>query len=255
MMNLVIWLLMIGQSPIGRSEHRPIVVELFTSEGCSSCPPADRLLADIVKTAPDGVEIIALSEHVDYWDGLGWRDPFSSKLFTERQNKYAEQFGPDRVYTPQMIVDGATEFVGSDRAQLMKAIADARTRAKASVAMAWRGAGSLNVTVSGAAKASDVMLAITEDGLSVDVKRGENAGHTLPHVRVVRSLVKIGQTDGAGAFSVTVPAAIQAGWKAASLRATVFVQTRGLGPITGAASVSFIAAAPLPLTAANSLPR
>ncbi len=225
----------------------PVVVELFTSEGCSSCPPADRLLADIVKNSPDGVEIIALSEHVDYWNGLGWRDPFSNKQFTERQSQYATHFGPDRVYTPQMIVDGATEFVGSDRVPLTKALTSAKTRAKASVTLGWRGANNLGVTISGAAAASDVMLAITEDGLSIDVKRGENAGRTLPHVRVVRSLVKIGQTDGAGAFSVAVPAAVQSGWKTASLRAAVFVQTRGLGPITGAASLAF--------TAADSLPR
>jgi hypothetical protein len=213
------------------------------------------LLAEIVKAMPDGVEVIALSEHVDYWDGLGWRDPFSSKQFTERQDRYAAHFGPDRVYTPQMIVDGATEFVGSDRAQLMKALATAKTRVKASVTLGWRGAGSLGVTIGGAAPSSDVMMAITEDGLSVDVKRGENAGHTLPHVRVVRSLVKIGQTDAAGAFSASVPAGVQAGWKPASLRATVFVQTRGLGAITGAASLPFIAAAPSALPAADLLPR
>lgn len=226
---------------------QPVVVELFTSEGCSSCPPADRLLADIVKTAPDGVEIIALSEHVDYWDGLGWRDPFSSKQFTDRQNRYAEHFGPDKVYTPQMIVDGSTELVGSDRSQLMQALTAAKARQKAAVTLAWRSATSLGVTVSGATGASDVLLAITEDGLSVDVKRGENAGHTLPHVRVVRSLMKIGQTDGGGAFTVAVPAAVKTDWKTASLRATVFVQSRGLGAITGAASVPFAAAAnPLP---------
>ncbi len=216
--------------------HR-VVVELFTSEGCSSCPPADRLLADIVKSMPEGIDVVALSEHVDYWDGLGWRDPFSNKVFTERQNRYAAHFGPDKVYTPQMIVDGATELVGSDRAQLMKALAAAKARAKASVTLAWHAAHTLVVKVSGAASSSDVMLAITEDGLSVDVKRGENAGHTLPHVRVTRSLVKIGQTDGTGAFTITMPAAAQAGWKAAALRATVFVQTRGLGPIAGASSL------------------
>jgi hypothetical protein len=236
------------------SARVPVVVELFTSEGCSSCPPADRLLADIVMNMPEGVDVVALSEHVDYWDGLGWRDPFSSKLFTERQDRYATHFGPDRVYTPQMIVDGAVEFVGSDRAQLLKALGAAKARAKASVTVGWRGANALDVNVSAAAKSSDVMLAITEDGLSVDVKRGENAGHTLPHVRVVRSLVKIGQTDDSGALTISVPATAQAGWKLASLRATVFVQTRGLGPISGAASLPF-AARPLAVTTADFLPR
>ena len=241
--KMAIFVLAIFGSPIF-AVRQPVVVELFTSEGCSSCPPADRLLADIVKTMPEGVEVIALSEHVDYWDGLGWRDPFSNKLFTERQDRYAAHFGPDKIYTPQMIVDGASELVGSDRAQLMKALTAARARAKASVTLAWRGANALDVKVTGAAKSSDVMLAITEDGLSVDVKRGENAGHILPHVRVVRSLVKIGQTDDNGALTISLPAEhvgadlqVRAEWKRAALRATVFVQTRGLGPIAGAASV------------------
>ncbi|TAK15095.1 MAG: DUF1223 domain-containing protein [Acidobacteria bacterium] len=246
MVNLVSWLSVIWLLGIGPSEHRPIVVELFTSEGCSSCPPADKLLAEIVKTMPDGVEIIALSEHVDYWDGLGWRDPFSSRQFTERQNRYADHFGPDRVYTPQMIVDGAAELVGSDRAHLMKALAAARAREKAAITMAWRDSQSLDVAVSGAAPASDVMLAITEDGLSIDVKRGENAGRRLPHARVTRELVKLGQTDSAGRFSMAVIAAPKPGWKVDSLRAVVFVQTRGLGPITGAASRLFPAADLLP---------
>jgi hypothetical protein len=236
--QLAICILAIVGSPIAAA-RQPVVVELFTSEGCSSCPPADRLLAEMVQNAPEGVEIIGLSEHVDYWDGLGWRDPFSNKLFTERQDQYARHFGPDKVYTPQMIVDGAAELVGSDRAQLLKALTAAKARAKASVTLGWHGANALDVKVSGAAKSSDVMMAITEDGLSVDVKRGENAGHTLPHVRVTRSLVKIGQTDDTGAITISVPAAAQAGWKGASLRATVFVQTRGLGPITGAASLPF----------------
>lgn len=233
----------------------PIVVELFTSEGCSSCPPADRLLADIVKNAPDGVEIIVLSEHVDYWDGLGWRDPFSSKQFTERQNRYAQQSWPNRVYTPQTVVDGAAEFVGSDRASLTTAIAAAKLRTKANVALGWSDGNTLGVTISGAANASDVMFAITEDGLATDVKRGENAGRKLPHVRVVRSLIKIGQTDNTGAFAMPLIAATQPGWNTASLRATVFVQTRGLGPITGAASLVFPAPKPLPFAATNPLPR
>jgi hypothetical protein len=242
-MNLVIWLSLIWLLPIGPSQQRPIVVELFTSEGCSSCPPADKLLAEIVKTMPDGVEIIALSEHVDYWDGLGWRDPFSSKQFTERQNRYADRFGPDKLYTPQMVVDGTTEFVGSDRRELIKALAAAKVRPRAAVTLSWAGGSTLTVKVTGAPRLSDVMLALTEDGLSVDVKRGENAGHTLPHVRVVRSLVKIGQIDETGAFSASVPATAQAGWNRAAVRATVFVQARGVGAISGAASVPLVAPA------------
>lgn len=235
----------IPRSPIADGPQ-PVVVELFTSEGCSSCPPADRLLAEIVAHAPSGLEIIGLSEHVDYWDGLGWRDPFSSRAFTDRQNRYAAHFGPDRVYTPQMIVDGADEFVGSDRGALTAALTKARAQMKGHVTLAWDAPEHLRVTVAGAGAGAEVMLALTEDGISTDVKRGENAGRTLPHVRVVRSLKKIGQTDGAGAFSLSVPAVTEATWQRKSLRATVFVQARGLGAITAAASRAFAAADPLP---------
>ncbi len=258
--NLVSWLSVIcllesaSSGHLAISSQPAVVVELFTSEGCSSCPPADRLLADIVKNSPDGIEIIALSEHVDYWDGLGWRDPFSSTQFTERQNRYATHW-PNRVYTPQMIVDGADELVGSDRNALLKALTTAKLRAKSVVSLAWTNARSLDIKVVGALPASDVMMAITEDGLSIDVKRGENAGQRLPHIRVVRTLVKIGQTDGAGAFLFAATPTPRDDWKAANLRATIFVQTKGLGPITGAASVPFRVVEPRPLAAANPLPR
>lgn len=235
----------ISRSPIA-DEPRPFLLELFTSEGCSSCPPADRLLAEVVKSAPGGADVIGLSEHVDYWDGLGWKDPFSSQQFTERQNRYAAHFGPDRVYTPQMIVNGSTELVGSDRGALTRALGAAASMPHGTVTLAWRDPKSLTVSTRGAAAGAEVMMAVTEDGLASDVTRGENAGHTLPHVRVVRSLVKIGQTDGAGAFAVTVPVATRSDWKTGALRVAVFVQARGLGPISAAASLPFAAADPLP---------
>jgi len=228
----------------------PALVELFTSEGCSSCPPADRLLAEFVQQSPvDGVGVIALSEHVDYWDGLGWRDPFSSTQFTERQNRYAARFGPDKTYTPQMIVNGTSEFVGSDRRAAVDALKKVLARTSADVRLSWTSGTTprqLAIGVAGGAS-SEVWLAVTEDGLTSDVRRGENAGRKLPHTGVARLMKKIGGTNAAGAFSDTVTIAIERGWSEPALRAVVFVQAARQGVISGAQSLRFRTAEPLPL--------
>src|SRR5690349_21126792 len=115
-------------------ESAPVLVELFTSEGCSSCPPADQVLTNLMDKQPvAGAEIITLSEHVDYWNSLGWNDPYSTATSTQRQRDYAEVFGEDSVYTPQMVVDGKTQFVGSDADKARESIARAAAVAKASV--------------------------------------------------------------------------------------------------------------------------
>ncbi len=215
----------------------PVVVELFTSEGCSSCPSADKLLADIERTQPiANAQVLVLSEHVDYWNRLGWRDPFSTHGFSQRQSDYADAFQHDGVYTPQMVVDGHAEFVGSDGTKARKAIAEAAGKPKAQVAVTGGEKLTVNVDrVPGSADA-DVLLAITESGLSSDVKTGENSGRQLNHTGVVRRLTVLGQTHG-GTFSTQVNPRVAAEWKRPNLQAVVFVQDRKTKQIFGAASV------------------
>lgn len=166
----------------------PILVELFTSEGCSSCPPADAVIARLHAEQPvPGVQLLVLSEHVDYWNNLGWRDPFSSAQFTERQSDY----GP-RMYTPQAIVDGRTDVLGSDEAGIEKAATAAMADPHGTVRFV-QNARSVQIVLAGLPPhgPAQVWLAILEDGLVSKVERGENAGRTLPHTAVVRSLTKL----------------------------------------------------------------
>ena len=234
----------------------PVIVELFTSEGCSSCPPADALLSKLETQQPvAGAEIIALEEHVDYWDQLGWRDPFSSAEWTERQRNYAQVFRSGSIYTPQMIVNGSTEFVGS-RAQRGGEIIEEAARQPVTV---------LNVTAATVANKQvaevtvrvvnldgsrqndqpEVWLAITETGLHSAVKGGENSGEDLHHASVVRKLQRLGsaapkQGGAAGAppFFAGVKVSLDSGWKRENLRVVAFVQERRSLRIIGAAQVS-----------------
>jgi hypothetical protein len=227
---------------------RPVVVELFTSEGCSSCPPADALLAKLDQQQRLGnAEIIALEEHVDYWDGLGWRDPFSSAQWTERQQNYASSFGNEGIYTPQMVVDGRTEFVGSSQSRARSAIAEAVQQPKAEVALSNVNTveGQVRVKIevkmlpSPAARDAQVWLAVTEVGLHSDVKRGENAGEDLHHAAVVRSLRKVGDAKASQetAYSSEQEMRLDSGWKQENLRVVAFVQDAKSRHILGAAAV------------------
>lgn len=209
----------------------PVLVELFTSEGCSSCPPADRLLARLAaEQSVPGALVVPLSLHVDYWNRLGWEDPFSSRTFTERQGTYAARFGSSgRVYTPQMVVDGRTEFVGSDERAARRAIEAAAKEPRAFVRAASAGAGSVRVTVAGAVPGADVVLAVVEDGLSSDVTRGENAGKKLPHAAVARALAAVGQVDPRGRFDAEVPVPRGGGAR----RVFAFAQEHGTGRVLG----------------------
>jgi len=182
-------------------ERVPVLVELFTSEGCSSCPPADVLLARLQRTQPvDGAEIVPLELHVDYWNHLGWRDPFSDAAFSDRQKAYAGRFGTGRIYTPQLVVDGAAEQVGGNEPRARRAIelAGRRPKGRLELAVERRAGDEVNVRVrmSGLPAFTgsvDVLLALVEDGLTSDVTRGENEGRRLPHAAVVRQLVPVGR--------------------------------------------------------------
>ena len=223
------------------SGRAPVIVELFTSEGCSSCPPADALMSRLTRTQPvAGADVIALGEHVDYWDHGGWADRFSSHTLTVRQNDYANAFRKDTVYTPQMIVDGQAQFVGSDEGAAQAAIAQAARRPKARVTLAWA-SDALSVRVdqippSAGGGSADVILAITESGLISSVEGGENAGRRLGHSAVVRQLTVLGTTLGS-AFSAMPSVHFSPGWRRVDLSAVVFVQERASRRIIGAAAL------------------
>lgn len=227
---------------------RPVVVELFTSEGCSSCPPADALLDKLDRERRLGnAEIIALEEHVDYWDHLGWRDPFSSAQWTERQQDYAALFRNDGVYTPQMVVDGRTEFVGSSQGRARAAIAEAVQEPKAEIhlmtAPLANGKARVSIDVemlpTPQSQKAQIWLAVTETGLHSNVMHGENAGEDLHHAAVVRSLRKVGEAalNPEAAYSGEQDVQLDPAWKKENLRVVAFVQDAKTRHILGAASV------------------
>ncbi len=224
----------------------PVLVELFTSEGCSSCPPADEVLAALDRDQPvPGAQIIVLAFHVDYWNDLGWKDRYSSADYSARQRLYAQLLDQGHLYTPQMVIDGSKQFEGSLSERAKEFVAATLTVPKALVALAPAAAksGSLafNVLVqkvppTAAGDSAQVLLAIAEDGLASDVIKGENAGKRLAHNAVVRSLSTLGAI-GAGPFSATPSVKIASTWNRTRLRAVVFVQEKKGLRVLGAASL------------------
>ena len=186
-----------------RAGERPVLVELFTSEGCSSCPPADALLAELA-SRPD---VLALSFHVDYWDRLGWKDPFSSHEATQRQERYATLLDLTPVYTPQIVVDGTWQAVGSDRADVEHALDLARRdRQEVPITLGLaQGQAQIKLGPGSDAAAASVLLIGFDRRHVTAVKRGENAGRTLPHVDVVRGVEEIARYSGtAGAIAAPI---------------------------------------------------
>jgi len=235
------------QAPGNRS---PVLVELFTSEGCSSCPPADALLAKLELQQPvPGAEVIALEEHVDYWNQQGWMDPFSSEQWTERQQRYAAARHDEGIYTPQMVINGRAEFVGSRERQARQEIeqaaqipltkillhslaADKKDAERFSVSV-----GKLSIS---AGDTAEVWFAVTESGLHSAVARGENAGTDVHHAAVVRWLHKLGPGDPGKepSYSAEPTVKLDRSWNRHNLRAIVFVQEKRGLRILGAAAMA-----------------
>lgn len=204
-----------------------VLVELFTSEGCSSCPPADKVLARLQSEQPvANVEIIPLALHVDYWNYLGWRDEFSSNAFSRRQSGYVDRFKLDSIYTPQMVVDGQKQFTGSQFDTAINSVKETAQTKKADVEMSFENKNlSVKINDLPAHDVSYIWLAITEDDLQTDVRRGENSGRKLPHTAVVRDLKLIGNiTADEKGFVKSENLTLQPAWKNKNLNLVVFVQ-------------------------------
>ena len=242
------FLAVLGLALLQAEDRRvPVIVELFTSEGCSSCPPADLLLARMERSQPvAGVHVIGLEEHVDYWNQLGWVDPFSAPQYRGRQNDYALAFHADNIYTPQMVVNGQVQFVGDDSNRAYQVIGAAKQTPTTLVDLK-NGPNSkdpdlVDVSVqvtnpkSPKLRASDVYLAITESELESQVSRGENTGRRLRHAPVVRSFGIIGRIDpgGSNVGQITNTLRLPREWRRENLRAVVFVQEHETLRITGA---------------------
>jgi hypothetical protein len=222
-------------------DHTPVLVELFTSEGCSSCPPADEFLRKLDASQPiPGAHLIVLSEHVDYWDHDGWKDPYSSSVFTSRQSGYCQALRVDEPYTPQMIVDGGAVLKITDPQQMGQIFQKAAAAPKIPVAIsslavdgdAVRGRVHLD---SAPAKDAEVYVAIAIDHTDSQVLRGENKGRHLAHTAVVESLKKVGKLQPGAAFDQDFQLKLKNGESAGNLRIVAFVQQRNEGKVLGAA--------------------
>lgn len=214
------------------------VVELFTSEGCSSCPPADQLVAKIEKEVQNR-PVYILAYHVDYWNRLGWKDGFSSADYSRRQQDYASYLHIESVYTPQIVVNGRMEFVGSEESVLRNAIKgnlakpqgialklDADVTTKQAL---------IKYTAEKADKNTALYIALLQKNAQTRVERGENGGHTLAHVQIVRKLQKVSLSSAAGNIKVDLPDGFdKQGWEIIG-----FIQNTGTGEVLGGAKAGF----------------
>jgi hypothetical protein len=235
----------------GSAAKTPVLIELFTSEGCNTCPPADKVLGYMEEKQPfPGTTVIALEEHVDYWNHEGWNDPYSSAKWTERQQNYAGLFKKQE-YTPQMVVDGKKELVGSNGPGVVEAVKAAVQAPKTDVkivagAVDPKGVRHYTVTTGklvggNGGDSAEVWLAVTEDGLQSTVNAGENSGQTLHHAATMRSLQKIGVADAGKAsdsFSGDATVKFDPKWNAANSHVVVFIQEKKSRDVLGASEIA-----------------
>jgi hypothetical protein len=230
---------------ISSADAHPVLVELFTSEGCSSCPPADALLQTWDTSPPiAGAQVIVLSEHVDYWDHDGWKDPNSSAALTERQAAYVRALKLKTPYTPQLIVDGTSEMRANDLQEPDKVFHEAAAAPKIPVRIGEVSVDPGNPAVlrtrieadgnSGKHNA-DIFVAVALDRVESQVLRGENGGRRLTHVAVVLQLTKIGKLPKGKTFDETVQLKLKPGTDPKNVRIVAFVQEPGPGRLLGAA--------------------
>lgn len=232
-------------SAVGTAPKTPILVELFTSEGCSSCPPADTLLQQLDATQPlSETELIVLSEHVDYWDREGWKDPYSLSSVTERQSEYVRALGLQSPYTPQFIVDGIHQFNMANTSQLLdsmrKAMADPKVSVKIGSPVVKGGISPVvraRIEIDGVSEKrnADVYAAVALDHAESQVLHGENGGKHLTHVAVVEQFKRVGKLEKGSAFTRDLEFKVKQGVAPTDLRLVVFVQESGPGRVVGAA--------------------
>jgi hypothetical protein len=209
------------------AQLRPAVVELFTSEGCSSCPPAEAYIGELAQRP----NVLALAFHVDYWDDLGWRDRFGLPQSVQRQRTYAKTLGLASVYTPQVVLDGRADFVGSDVASVNKRLAENRSGVAVAVAVQ-DGEVVIGLGEQEGVRASEVILIAYQRSAISAIGRGENSGRTLKEFNIVRGIQTLGFWDGR---SQQYRASVKS-LPSDSTDVAVLVQPRGQGPIIGAAT-------------------
>jgi hypothetical protein len=219
----------------------PILIELFTSEGCSSCPPADTLLQQLDASQPlPGAQLIVLSEHVNYWDQLGWKDPYSSGYVTDRQAAYATRFGLASSYTPEMVVDGTAEFAGNNPDLAREALKKAIHAQKVSVhvsSIASDTPGQLHACVEvdtlPDGPGADLYFVVALNHAESQIERGENKGRHLVYVAVAQSFAKVGTVDRNHSFAKQVEIKIDPHTDLSNARVIAFLQQHNSGPVLG----------------------